>query len=145
MNSILKNRLAKALELTEVLCGQLVDPQLAFKMDSSRSNSIGLQFWCVAGARESYVRAFAASAWQGFSCSLSRTDLEKTESISTALRSSRLELLALIEDLEESTIRASILFDLLEHEVQHHGQLIRFFYANGIDFPGEFARRYSLS
>ncbi|MNC98790.1 hypothetical protein D3C83_168600 [compost metagenome] len=40
--------------------------------------------------------------------------------------------------------REAILFDLMEHEAQHHGQLIRYFYANDIPFPATFAARYAL-
>jgi len=29
--------------------------------------------------------------------------------------------------------------DLLEHEVQHHGQLIRYFYANRLPFAARYA------
>lgn len=38
----------------------------------------------------------------------------------------------------------NILITLLEHEAQHHGQLIRYFYANGISLSPEFAKRYAL-
>ena len=40
--------------------------------------------------------------------------------------------------------RIGILFDLEQHEVQHHGQLIRYFYANDLAFPAGFAQRYNL-
>ncbi|MBK8233243.1 MAG: hypothetical protein IPK72_22375 [Candidatus Eisenbacteria bacterium] len=34
--------------------------------------------------------------------------------------------------------------DLLEHEVQHHGQLIRFVYGNGLTFPESWKVRYTV-
>ena len=43
--------------------------------------------------------------------------------------------------------RAAILnkaADLLEHEVQHHGQLIRYVYGNRLSFPGSWKRRYTV-
>jgi hypothetical protein len=41
--------------------------------------------------------------------------------------------------------REALVFDLLEHEVQHHGQFVRYFYANGLAFPDRFASRYALA
>jgi hypothetical protein len=35
-------------------------------------------------------------------------------------------------------------FGLLEHEVQHHGQLFRFIYANGLTFPDSWNKRYTV-
>lgn len=36
------------------------------------------------------------------------------------------------------------LFDLLEHEAQHHGQLIRYLYGLGIERPPSWKERYAL-
>ena len=36
------------------------------------------------------------------------------------------------------------LFALLEHEVQHHGQLIRYCYGNKIAFPQSWHDRYTV-
>jgi spore coat protein CotF len=46
--------------------------------------------------------------------------------------------------VEIDAARQAILLDLIEHEAQHHGQLIRYFYANGMTFPEAFAKRYAL-
>lgn len=35
-------------------------------------------------------------------------------------------------------------FNLLEHEIQHHGQLIRFVYGNGLTFPESWHTRYTV-
>jgi hypothetical protein len=35
-------------------------------------------------------------------------------------------------------------FALLRHEVQHHGQLIRYVYANGLTFPASWNARYTV-
>ena len=46
-------------------------PEAAFSKDlGARSNTIGSQFWCVIGARESYGAAIESGVWRGFSCSL---------------------------------------------------------------------------
>jgi len=40
--------------------------------------------------------------------------------------------------------QVSLAFDLLEHETQHHGQLIRFVYGNGLTFPASWNKRYTV-
>lgn len=142
---ILRARLEKATNLTNSLAVQLSSEQLKSHNGQAPSNKIGAQFWCVVGARESYARAFAAGEWQGFSCSLK--DIETPDSVQTALAESQAGLLAALAAAPQpwSEARQHILYDLLEHEAQHQGQLIRYFYANRIPFPADFAKRYALS
>ncbi|MDP2011184.1 MAG: hypothetical protein Q8K11_13505 [Phenylobacterium sp.] len=140
---VLKTRLAKTLDLTNALAEGLSIEALKSHNGKARSNPIGGQFWCLVGARESYARAFEAGRWRGFSCSLSEPDAPGA--VQAALAASRdlmLERLAAHGDLDEA--RQGILIDLIEHEAQHHGQLIRYFYANDLPFPPAFASRYAL-
>jgi hypothetical protein len=41
-------------------------------------------------------------------------------------------------------VQIELAFDLLEHEIQHHGQLIRFVYGNGLTFPDSWNKRYTV-
>ncbi|MCL4257153.1 MAG: hypothetical protein KJZ53_01335 [Anaerolineales bacterium] len=142
---LLTARLDKATSLTNALAAQLSGEQLASHNGESPSNSIGAQFWCVVGARESYTRAFEAGAWQGFSCSLQEPEVPA--SVQAALAASQAALQAALAAASQpyDEQRQHILFDLLEHEAQHQGQLIRYFYANQIPFPPDFAKRYALN
>lgn len=40
--------------------------------------------------------------------------------------------------------RTGLLMSLLEHEVQHHGQLIRYLYGNRLAIPQSWKARYTL-
>ena len=57
---------------------------------------------------------------------------------------------ATIERLSEidfaglSDMQVDLAFELLEHEVQHHGQLIRYVYATGLTFPVSWHDRYTV-
>jgi hypothetical protein len=145
MSSLLKTRLSQTLLLTDGLAGSLREAQLADRIGNVPSNSIGSQFWCIVGARESYGKAIAASKWQGFSCSLSKPDTKILPSLQAALEGSREEVMEHVNNNEMTAERLSILVDLLEHEALHQGQLIRYFYANNITFPEDFADRYALA
>jgi hypothetical protein len=60
-----------------------------------------------------------------------------------ALESSAAHLRAL-DASQWDGARTDLAFLLLEHEVQHHGQLIRYVYANGLTFPGSWNERYTV-
>jgi len=52
--------------------------------------------------------------------------------------------LADINFADLSSGQVEFAFGLLEHEVQHHGQLIRFVYGNGLTFPDSWHERYTV-
>jgi uncharacterized damage-inducible protein DinB len=146
-HTVLRARLGNALALTNDLAAELSAESLKRRNGQSRSNSIGAQFWCLIGARESYARAFRDGAWSGFACSLDRHDIANPKAVQEALLSSQRlvqQSLDMTDQSEVDDARTNILLDLVEHEVQHHGQLIRYFYANDIPFPPSFASRYHL-
>lgn len=93
------------------------------------------------GARESYLAGIASGEWQGFSCSLNAPGDKLA--VQAALRSS-LDRLSRIEFESLAERQIELALDLLEHEVQHHGQFIRYVYANRLSFPASWNRRYSL-
>jgi len=121
----------------------LPDISLGRKL-SDRSNSIGAQLWCVVGGRESYARALSAGEWSGFSCSLTHEDIDVRGKVSAALAASESEFEDSIRAVEWTSDRDRLLLDLLEHETQHQGQLIRYVYGLGYSFPPSWADRWSL-
>lgn len=126
-------------DLLDVLGGEVLSSRLA----GLPSNTIGAQLWCVVGARESYSRAIQEGGWSGFSCSLS--DPLDAVLARQALDRSAEAVTAVLDGLESyDEARARLLLDLLEHEAQHHGQLIRYLYALGIQIPPSWRERYAL-
>lgn len=109
------------------------------------SNSIGEQLWCVVGARESYGRAITAGEWQGFSCSLSRDGIASQAEVLSGLRRSAEQVMDQLGPVEWTAARDGLLLDLLEHEAQHQGQLIRYVYGLGYSFPASWRERWSLN
>lgn len=140
MKEIITTRVLKALALTNDFYAHISEDHLKLKLENLPSNSIGEQVWCILGARESYIRALIKGQWDGFSCSLS--DTKDKELIMSKLQ----ETYSKLEDVLDQKIQPdmNVLFDLLEHEVQHHGQLIRYAYANRIGFPKSWNQRYTV-
>jgi hypothetical protein len=65
------------------------------------------------------------------------------DSVITALDTTH-QRLAALSFAELTEARLDLAFDLLEHEIQHHGQLIRFIYANRLTFPRNWNERYTV-
>jgi len=141
MNEKLKARLEQAFELTSDLVSHLDEGALGLDLPRLPSNRIAGQVWCIVGARESYTKAILAGMWRGFACTLSTPRIKRAALL--ALQESHSRLTAIdFSDLTEE--QADLGFALLEHEVQHHGQLIRYVYANGLTFPESWNRRYTV-
>ncbi|MCB1218238.1 hypothetical protein KDL44_12665 [bacterium] len=137
------DRLIRDFELWVEMANHLPDEAFMAELPLP-SNSIGDQFWCLIGARESYIRAIEEGEWQGFTCSLSREDITAREGILQALADSAATFYELASYITWDEPRITLLLDLLEHEVQHMGQLIRFCYALELGFPMAWKHRWSL-
>ncbi|HUF15716.1 MAG TPA: hypothetical protein VMQ46_07490 [Acidimicrobiia bacterium] len=140
MADIVTDRLSATLDLTETLARHLEEDAMQSRLQGP-SNTVWEQFWCVVGARESYAKAMEAGSWAGFDCSLTAADRGSKSRLVAALESSR--------DTVERAVRSAdpseeMIIDLLLHETQHHGQLIRYIYGLGLDFPESWRRRWSL-
>ena len=125
------------------LLGVVDATALGSSLPGLRSNTMGEQLWCVVGARESYARAITAGEWVGFSCSLASPG-DPVE-VADALTRSRAAVTDVLASLDTFTpAKDRLVLDLLEHEAQHHGQLIRFMYALELPIPASWKGRYAL-
>lgn len=141
MNKLI-DRLHNAFSLTEDLVAELTSEDLLLTLGSLPSNSIGEQIWCITGARESYLQAIIHNEWVGFSCSLS--DVTSRSNVLDALKHSSKSCIETLRSTELNDDQIDFVFQLLEHEVQHHGQLIRYIYGNKLTFPESWKTRYNV-
>lgn len=141
MNQQLKAKLIRAFRLTYDLVLNLDDACMNLDLPALPSNRIAGQLWCIVGARESYLRAIEFGEWKGFSCSLSTPKIK--QSVLVTLEETENKLHG-IDFTGLSDVQIDLAFNLLEHEIQHHGQLIRFVYANGLTFPESWHERYTV-
>lgn len=145
MKHPLRERLTRANGLFVDLVGHVPEEALASHLGELRSNTIGEQLWCVVGARNSYLNAARVGSWQGFSCPLTKAQITRKD-VAAALTSVFDDLEAFLASAPELTeAQEDYLWDLLEHEVQHHGQVIRYLYGLGLGVPESWKRRYNLA
>ena len=143
MSSLLRRRAEGTDRLYRDLIQVLTPELLRSRLPGVRSSRVGNHFWCVVGARESYVRAARAGSWQGFASSLTADD--DPGEISSALARSAAEVDSWLESLrddDEASLEWAL--HLLEHEAQHHGQLIRYLYAVPLPIPRSWIDQYAL-
>lgn len=137
----LKEKLERSFRLTYDLVEHFDEADLKLDLPGLPSNRIGGQLWCVVGARESYIKAITMGGWQGFSCSLKTPQVRN--SVLSALDETHKQLNE-VDFSELTDVQVELAFALLEHEIQHHGQLIRFVYANRLTFPASWNKRYTV-
>lgn len=141
VNQQLKANLDRSFKLTHDLVVHLDETSLNLDLPSLPSNRIAGQLWCIVGARESYTKAIQTGGWKGFSCSLTTPRVK--QSVLAALEATHKQMNE-IDFTDLLDVQIELAFDLLEHEVQHHGQLIRFVYGNGLTFPDSWNKRYTV-
>ena len=108
------------------------------------SNTIGGQFWCLIGARESYAKAIKENGWAGFGCSMAFESTNDKKEVSKMLSQTAQDFEKMLSGVEWTESRDGLLLDLLEHETQHQGQLIRYVYGLKYKFPKSWAERWAL-
>lgn len=142
MDDVLR-RLERAARLYADLGAVLTPELLSARLGVLPSNTIAEQLWCVVGARESYARAAREGGWQGFTSSMDLAAASDPEAVVQVLHRSFADVATTIEGGVDAAGQRW-LGDLLEHETQHHGQLIRYLYGLGIPRPTSWRERYAL-
>lgn len=141
---IIADSLDRSFTLYRDLIESLEETTLSSKLPQIPSNTLGLQLWCVVGARESYSRAILANQWAGFTCSLETASVKSP--VAEALTRSAQAVSDALKSIETYTdVQNRLIIDLLEHEAAHHGQLIRYLYALKLTIPASWKSRYALT
>ncbi len=144
LTSIIQDSFDRSFALYRDLVVSLDDDTLSSKLADLPSNTVGLQLWCVVGARESFTRAIQANHWSGFSCSLDSTT-EKAP-VADALHRTAEGVSGILQTIDSFTdVQNRLIIDLLEHEAAHQGQLIRYLYGLRLTIPASWRSRYSLA
>lgn len=141
--SVLARRFARANVLWLDLVDTLSAAQLAARLPGLASNPLGEQVWCVLGARESYPRAARAGSWQGFTSPVTHEQTTDAVALRAALESTAADVAQWL-DTVDSDDDWQYALALLEHETQHHGQLIRYLYGLEIPRPASWQQQYAL-
>ena len=141
--AVIQESFARSFSLYDDLVDVVEESILSSRLGDLPSNTVGLQLWCVVGARENFAKAIAANQWSGFSCSLNTTT--NREQVATSLRHSAQAVSDVLETIESYTDpQSELIVGLLEHEAAHHGQLIRYIYGLDLPIPDSWKSKYAL-
>ena len=144
MQRLIDARLEAVFRLYDELVASLDGAQLRKSLPVP-SNPIGMQLWCVVGARETWARAMENGTWGPFGCSIaSFEDAHKHGLVTQALAgsASAFREAALATAADET--RTDFKLGLLEHESQHLGQILRYILGLGIEPPPGWKKRFAL-
>lgn len=108
------------------------------------SNTVGAQLGCVASGRDSYGRAIRQGKWAGWTWAISSEDTASEGTVATVLSSTAANASSIIDSAVWTDRTDRYLLGLLEHETMHQGQLLRYGYGLGIEFPKSWADRWGL-
>ncbi|HUP31478.1 MAG TPA: hypothetical protein VM184_00480 [Gaiellaceae bacterium] len=109
------------------------------------SNPIGMQLWCVVGARETWARALESGTWGPFDCSIaSFEDTQNPRLVADALAASASAFREAAAASPADEARTDLKLGLLEHESQHLGQILRYLLGLEIDPPAGWKERFAL-
>lgn len=133
------DRLIETMPLFEDLVAGIGDDAIQHRLPVP-SNTIWDQLWCVVGGRESYAKAISSGEWAGFTCSLTADDRGSKTKIGGGLKTSRL----LVEEAGRKSPGSPFVLDCLLHDTQHQGQLIRYVYGLGLEFPESWRARWGV-
>lgn len=144
MQRLIDARLEAVFRLYDELVASLDGAQLRQSLPVP-SNPIGMQLWCVVGARETWARAMEKGTWGPFGCSIaSFEDAHKHGLVTQALaRSASAFREAALATAADET-RTDFKLGLLEHESQHLGQILRYILGLGIEPPPGWKKRFAL-
>ncbi len=143
MNDPIDRRLDTTFGLFEELVATLDSEQLSLTLPVP-SNSIGAQLWCVIGARETMSAAMESGTWGPFRCSVLAAEIFRPETMKAKLESSAAMFHDAIANSSDDEVRTDFKLDLLEHEDQHLGQLLRYLLGLGLDVPSGWKQRFAL-
>ncbi|MBS1910625.1 MAG: hypothetical protein JST22_01440 [Bacteroidetes bacterium] len=143
IGTIIEESFSRSFALYRDLIDSIDESALSSRLPQLPSNTLGLQLWCVIGARESYGKAIEANQWSGFSCSLkSPTDIS---SVADALHRSANALSEILKTIDTYTdVQYRLVIDLLEHEAAHQGQLLRYLFGLKLPIPDSWKSRFAL-
>ena len=138
-------KLCSMFELYDELCKGLEPKHYALHLFDLPSNSIGQQLWCLGGARQSHREAIEEKRDFSWKCDFPYEDANDKEKIDAYLIDEGKKIQQLLGDAAPTHVaEVELLTDLLMHEVQHQGQLIRYIYGNRLTVPLGWKKQWSL-
>lgn len=144
MQRLIDARLDAVFRLYDELVASLDGAQLRHSLPVP-SNPIGMQLWCVVGARETWARAMEKGTWGPFGCSIaSFADTQDPGLVAHALATSASAFREAALATAADETRTDFKLGLLEHESQHLGQILRYILGLGIEPPPGWKKRFAL-
>jgi hypothetical protein len=151
LNQILRRQWQEIRHLTYDYLDILDPAHLSLTLPFPASQTLGYQFWCMIGAQESYLRKLEHGRWQGFSSSLDGFETVTPALIKQQMSRADTEMERLLDQMNLEQVLPNgqagyvIVFQIIKHEMHHHGQLINFMFCHHLPIPASWQDEWALS
>ena len=151
LSSILPEQWREIRRLTYDYLDVLSMSDLDLRLPFPESQTLGYQFWCMVGAHESYLNKLEHGTWQGFSSSLDQLASITPATIKDQMliADDKMERVLTSIDLDAPLANGQagydVVFQMIKHEMHHHGQLINFTYCHHLPIPASWQDEWALS
>lgn len=137
--------------LTYAYLALLEREQLALTLPFPASQSIGYQFWCMVGAHEYYLNQLEQSGEHEFHSSLDDFPEVTPALIQQQLQAGDARLTHWLQShdpfmqLANGQSAYQLVFQMIKHEMHHHGQLINFLFCHRLPIPQSWQEEWALA
>ena len=142
---LLTSKLKKVFKMNNEFLTTIKEDDLKLRLVGMRSDSIASQITCIIGCRDSYSKCLPKDEQFRWSPDFPHADRYNLSKLSRYLVEIGEKVISELESINElSDNQQELVLDLLSHEYQHQGQIIRYFYANGLKMPGAVKSEWHL-
>ena len=124
---------------------------LDLRLPFPESQPLGYQFWCMVGAHESYLKKLEHGVWQGFASSLDQFEEVTPAIIKQQMQQADAAMVKVLHQVDLNQRQSNgepnhtIVFQMIKHEMHHHGQLINFLFCHHLPIPPSWQDEWALS
>jgi len=151
LSTILLAQWQEIRQLTYDYLDILQPAQLKLTLPFPESQALGYQFWCMVGAHESYLKKLEHGEWQGFASSLDTFDEVTPAVIKGQMQTADEKMKHVLTTMDAETRLNNgqpayeVVFQMIKHEMHHHGQLINFMFCHHLPIPESWQDEWALS
>ncbi len=143
--SILIKKLKRVFAMNNEFLSTIAEDDLKLRLKGMRSDSIASQITCIIGCRDSYSKCLPIDEQFRWSPDFPYSERYNLIKLKSHLEEVGEKVVCELESIDLlSDNQQGLIMDLISHEYQHQGQIIRYFYANGLEMPNTVKTEWHL-
>jgi len=145
MNNLLAKKIEEIMKQYDDFMDFIIPETLYNQMIKESSNTIAQHLRCIIAGRVSMIECFSENKPFAWKVSVSFDELYDYPKLKRHLNESHQKLLDVLMKCELTLDQQEILFDMINHEYMHQGQLIRYLIYHDLGYPPTWDTKWYLS